>query len=441
MTYIAVLLCLAAAAPTAPIPPFGCSLDPGDGPGFPRFGGYIAAYLAQWPEPAKTPESKTPLDDKWYGPYKNASGRKWIAQINEWYLEGKASGLTQDTFRSFDNGHSGIRAYCCPQMRIESPVDAFGARFENIFPSRVTMGVQSYGINGKSVIETYSSELLRTFYESKPAKPIFQRVYRTFYENNFLFIAPAVGSFGKTGDAFTFLSPFYLHSVGASGTDAKLMRPFVLASAALPRDLKTRMLRTGLFVPTLMYLFKSNLTGDIKSPEAHVAAYSLPEEAAEDSEGPTPILDRLLNAAHCLDHIPPVCRLRVETASVETDGNHNYGSDAYHEENTYAFTGALREGQTFDLKVDLHYSWTDGNRPITAYYASVLRGKATIESLNPEGSLLKVRIPWTPMGKLRDYRTDVLVLVNDGAYYSAPAYISVRIIHKLDPLILGIKVQ
>ena len=90
------------------------------------------------------------------------------------------------------------------------------------------------------------------------------------------------------------------------------------------------------------------------------------------------------------------------------------------------------------MSLDLRFSWTDENRPIESYDSSVLRGAATIEKLNSEGSRISVRIPWTATNNKTDLRTDVLLLVHDGTYYSAPAYISLRHIHKLDPLTLGI---
>lgn len=53
-------------------------------------------------------------------------------------------------------------------------------------------------------------------------------------------------------------------------------------------SLKTRMLQNGLLAPTLMGLFKGNIAGSIKSPDAHVPAYTLPAEAADDFDGPRP---------------------------------------------------------------------------------------------------------------------------------------------------------
>ncbi len=425
-----------------PVPPFGASLD-GTSGDFTWSEGFFIGNLAQWPQHSGEPGAVMPLAyGQWTGgPYKNPSGQRWVDQINAWYREGTAAGLTQDAFRSFDNGHSGLRKDAYPQLRVEKAVANFGNPAENIFRPRVTMGVQSYGMGGRSVIEESSRGMLRQFATVGGKPPPFQRFYRLFYENNFLFVAPAVGSYSKENDTFAFLSPFYLHSIGASGTDAKLLKPIVYASAALPPALKTRMLRQGQLVPSLLYLFKNNIAADITSPDAHVPAYTLPAEAADDFDGPTPFLDGLLNDAHNLTHIPPVCRLRVTKFSVEVEGEPRYGNTAYHEENQYAVSGALRPGQSFVIEADLRYSWTDDNLPVDHYYAKILRGDAAIESLNEEGSVLRITIAWAPTNNRNDLRADLLFLVHDGAYYSAPAYISVRHIHKLDPITLGIKAQ
>ena len=421
--------------------PFGSSLKSPTGPGGSWNDGFNASHLATWPEPAEKPTAPLPLSDGLWtgGPYKNAAGNRWVAQINTWYQEGTAAGLTQDTFRSLDNGHSSINLRAYPQMNSLAALPDFGNTWENLFQPRATMGVQSYGVQGKSVIEASSQVVIRSFYESGGKVRTFQEFYRRFYENNFLFVAPAVGSFTKDTDAFAFLSPFYLHSIGASGTDARLLKPLVLASAALPPALKTRMLRMGLFAPTLMRLFKTHIASDPLSPEAHAPAYTLPAESADDFEGPSPFLDKLLKSAHDLTHIPPVCRFQQQSTAIEVHGDHGYGNTAYFETSPYAYAGVLRQDQTLVMTVDLRFSWTDRNRPISAYYAKVLRGTATIEPLNKDKSVVKITVPWMLTKGKGDLRTDILLMVNDGAYLSAPAYISVRHLARTDPITLGIK--
>jgi hypothetical protein len=395
--------------------------------------------LASWPPPLRGENSPRPLafhEGDW--PYNNEAGRHWVEQINAWYDEGLAAGLSQDTFRSFDVGHSSVRLSIYPQLNSVQAVPNFGHNAKFVFPDRVTFGVQSYGTDGMSIIEAHSNAIIRGFYESKSDDVGFQKFYQTFYDFNFLFISPAVGSYSESTDKFSFLSPYYLHAIGMSGSDAALLKPLIYASAAMPPEIKTRALRTGRYVPALLYLFKSALLADIRSPEAHRPAYALPDEAAADWTGPAPFLDRLIQAAHDLSHLPPVCQITVNSLAVEAIEQRDGADRAYAEISRYGVTGTLRKGQELRIVVDLSESWTDGGRRIVEYHASTLCGQATITSANESGSSYEVRIPWMLPGKTHDKRTDILLLVHDGTYYSAPAYLSIRHINELDPIVRNI---
>lgn len=397
--------------------------------------------LGLWPA-ADTAMDIPPLKfDTWAGPYKNEAGRNCVERVNKWYAEGTAAGLSQDIFRSFDAGHSGLRIAFFPQMKALEPVPSFGQACRNVFPERVTFGVQSYGAEGSSVIERHTREIIRRYYKGELSDVGFQKFFQLFYENNFLFAAPAVGTFSQTEDGFSFLSPFYLHSVGASGTDAQLLKPLVFASAALPPTIKTRALRAGCYVPTLLYLFKNAVAENIRAPDAHLAAYTLPDEAGDGWTGSAPFLDALVTGAHELQHLPPVCCLKLNSVRLGCAEERNYAKRAYVEATRYNVTASLRRGQTLELVLDLSHSWTDGDRPICEYHAAVLRGTATIAPRADDGSLLELRIPWTLSDVTHNYRTDILFLVNDGTYDSAPAYVSVRHIHDLDPMVLGIRAE
>ena len=70
----------------------------------------LSNYVIDWPEYiSNNVTRKLPLTfasgDK---PYANAAGKAMIDQINRWFEEGTAAGLSQDTFRSFDSNHSRI---------------------------------------------------------------------------------------------------------------------------------------------------------------------------------------------------------------------------------------------------------------------------------------------------------------------------------------------
>ena len=359
-----------------------------------------------------------------------------MARINAWYEEGTAAGLWQDTFRSFDDGHSSLRQVY-PQLTFLEAIRTYHDPCGGIFGPRVTVGVQSLGVRdgGTWAVADYAARsAIRAAHETGSVNPVqSQSFYRLLYERNFLLVAPAVGSFADTADRFRFLSPFYLHSVGRSGTDARLLKPLVFAAAALPPDLKTRMLRQGLYVPTLLWLFKGQFGSGIRDESAHRPAYSLPAEAWSDSVDQSPFLDGLVETARSLRHIPPVARTVIDARLTRADYEH----PPYAEITPYGFFGALRRGETVELTVDLRRSWVDKGQSIREYFAELLRGPGSIGFLNPEHSLLRFRIPWTSTTDPAGIRTDVLLLVNDGVHDSAPAYVSVRHLQDSEKEMIG----
>jgi len=425
--------------------PFGCPLDSTDclGPSCPE--GCTKHPLSDWPEVSDPDRVAVPLRED--SPYAGGLGVAWARRINAAYKEGRAAGLAQDTFRSYDRDHSSLPMYFYPQMNVADPLPSYLSVCKGILTDRVTMGVQSLGVSGygalgmqgRSIIEFNMRSAILAVYNSETVtrRPT-ESFYKTFYENNFFFVAPAVDTFTPERDSFTFLSPLYLNSIGASGTDSILLQPLVFVSAALPPELKTRIMRKGLFVPTMMGLFKSHIAGDITDAAAHVPAYNLPEKATAGYKGETSFLDGILTAAQGLTHIPPVARLKVVEATMKHEAR---PLPTFFADNLYSVVGTLQKGQTLAITIDLSYGWIDDGQSIERYTAKKLRGSGEIERLNDEGSLVKLTIPWALTPLTHDMRSDFLFLVNDGAYNSAPAYVSIRHIHQLDPLVTSIRVK
>ena len=142
--------------------------------------------------------------------------------------------------------------------------------------------------------------------------------------------------------------------------------------------------------------------------------------------------------AQGLTHIPPVARLKVIDATVK---NETRVRATFYADNVYSVVGTVQKGQTYVITIDLSYGWTDDGQSIVRYTSKKLRGSGEIELLNEEGSLVKLTIPWALTPLTHDMRSDFLFLVHDGTYDSAPAYVSIRHIHQLDPLVTGIRVK
>jgi hypothetical protein len=343
---------------------------------------------------------------------------------------------------------------------IEQPVGREVCKL--LFEPRVNYAVRSlaiggpeYGYNTVNITDYNEKNKIRAaFYKSltDPAvtPPVFgdiflrnylktgesQTYFRKFYENNILFATPAVRSYSY-GDVFAVLSPFVLQSSGASGTDARLLNPIIRASAAIPKPLKERIMNLQMLTPTLMQLFKTSISmGDYANQAAHTVAYILPPEAndvklaslkAYDTAPPmsAPFLELITQNASTLTHIPPVARMKVLEYKIFNTSSRKYYTEPFFEQDVYGAHGALRLGEVLELTVDLWDSWTDA-KEIAAYTSKVIRGVGSIQKLTPDGSIVKITIPYAAELSSVNTRSDVLLYVNDGKYNSAPAYISIK---------------
>ena len=131
----------------------------------------------------------------------------------------------------------------------------------------------------------------------------------------------------------------------------------------------------------------------------------------------------------------------------------------------YLITAALKEGQALDLEIDLSGSWMDEGRSMKGTFGMILREpesgataeeelkrllvkyterhpsiiqlRKRIEEAKGNGSSLtkvdgekgryRLRVSWQRASSAEALkRTDVALLVNDGDYDGAPAYISIR---------------
>ncbi len=432
-------------------------------------------YVATWPNAISSKVSKkSPLKfESWDKPYGDDAGKAVVDQINTWFEEGSAAGLSQDAFRSFDSDHSKVGAVY-PQMTMAKPVADYRPAQQAIFSERVTFGVQSLGFHtsvfdeAMAIVEFH--DRCKILEQVKPShlkrkvgveRPVIEAsFYRALYESNCLLICPAVWNYqvrqdGSHHDNLSFLSPFFLYSLGKSGSDSYLMKPILYAAASLPSDLKTRMLRTGTYVPSLLGLFKGQLgEGDLLKVTAHPSAYALPETGL--------FLEPLINKVHELKHIPPVTRVSL------VGGKSN---DLVLANERYLITSALREGQTLELKIDLSDSWTDAGKKLVAAEGKILREpdstatlkaelkkllvefterhplveqtRARIKKAQGQQSTLtrvvgqetrwRLRVPWQPMSTTTGLkRTDVVFVASDGTYQGAPAYVSVRHLQRSD---------
>ena len=205
----------------------------------------------------------------------------------------------------------------------------------------------------------------------------------------------------------------------------------------MPPSLETRILRRGLLVPTLMHLFKQHYAGGLRGDDAHVPAFTLPPEARADWGQGAERLSALVDAAHGLTHIPPVARLGGVTLGVEDSTRPRYARAAYSRIGPHHVAVVLRPGETLDLDFDLSESFVDAGRSIREYSARLLRGPGELVKRSGDGARWNLRVAWSPALPGGGLRTDVVLLVSDGSYDSAPAYVSIKHVQPFERKLLG----
>ncbi len=115
---------------------------------------------------------------------------------------------------------------------------------------------------------------------------------------------------GTNGDVFASITPYWITTAGRSWSDLPYLKAALLASAALPRDVKAEAVRRGLLTPTILTLVRKSLRGvrsddDYLSARAHPTAF--PPNAVDTN--------RLVAAARemTIDAIAPVVPIAVES--------------------------------------------------------------------------------------------------------------------------------
>ncbi|KAF0219889.1 MAG: HYR domain-containing [Geobacteraceae bacterium] len=230
-------------------------------------------------------------------------------------------------------------------------------------------------------------------------------------------------------DLYTALVPCYYNSIGSSGSETMALTKLLIAGGYLPRDLKPALLRNGLFIPTMLYIWKAALPYDV--PHDHelkhrVAYTSYGDGSANDYGGsnvnqvsvianrydPTAHLRNMVNLAKSMTVAPPIALLR----HLETTGG-TLGSS-----NTTAIRVNQGSGETVSVRVSLEDSYDLQKLPLSIR-ATVLYGNKDTAVVHERGTIYSITVPHDP--KLPQGRTVVAFVPNNGITDGNPAMVSI----------------
>jgi hypothetical protein len=355
--------------------------------------------------------------------------------LRQWEAEGSAAGNTNDWYDNRDGGHSLLEVAPYPQLQVVKYSDEDRkARRDWALQTKVQPRVV-FGNSSTSASATTGGSNPRNAYCERGGLEMLAKQYRA----NNLYIYPEHHDHDPDtdpdegyGDLYPANTPYLLISQGSSGSDQPFMRALPFTLAAFRPEVKARLVAKGLLMPTVQMIFRSSCKTvakpeDYLTPKAHPTVF----------EGGNVDALRMVKLAHEItaDRLPPMAQLELlshETAA-PWRGYFDLAPDELHAETEDAIAMIFRAAKTARrLVVDAGNSFDLNDRPLT-YHWVLLRGdpaKVRITPLNEKKSRAEIVLTWherapvTPGSALASSRVDIGVFVHNGAYYSAPAFIT-----------------
>ena len=356
--------------------------------------------------------------------------------LRKWDSEGTAAGNMGDWYDNRDRGHSmlGLKPY--PQVQLhpytpeERKTNSDWALQPIVLPKVV------FGNSSTAAAPPQGGSNPRTLY----ASPGGLRLGYAQYRRNNIYMYPAHHDFtagrngfngGYYGDLYPTNSPYLIISLGSSGSDQPFMKAIPFTLAAFRPDVKAKLVADGLLMPTLQMILRAS-SKQVKEPADYLTGKAHPPVF---NGGDVDAL-KMVKMAHEMEvgAIPPEVELKVVEEDTAQPGR-DY-CDPYSEEigdtpgviaRVFRATTATRR-----MVVSAVETKDPNGRPLKFEWV-VLQGdpaKVTIKPQNEGGSVAEITIGYHdrgPSASVKDIasnRVDIGVFAHNGAYYSAPAFVT-----------------
>jgi hypothetical protein len=354
--------------------------------------------------------------------------------IRRWHNEGTAAGNYGDLYDNHDRDHSNMAYKRFPQLtRIEygdgakiSNLD-WGSQIHMLF-NNVVIGNSSTSLVTKKVWRSQTRLLCS---RSDTANKFYNQ-----YANNHLYFYPEhrdydAGHNGKGpekgyGDVFFANVPYAITSKGSSGSDRPFMRAVALTLAAFRPEVKQKLVKTKLLMPTVQMIFR-RCNRDVVSDEIYLSGLAHPPVFDAMTLNPMGMVE--MAQSMTLEHLPPLSRIRMvrETAPTDKDRSEILFNTLHAIARVHRTKEYVRK-----MQIDASPSF-DANKEELTFHWKVLLGDADrikIQKLNENGSQVGIEIPWHdrfPIAEGSDMETnrvDIGCFVSNGTWFSPPSIIS-----------------
>jgi hypothetical protein len=376
--------------------------------------------------------------------------------LRKWWKEGTAAGNVGDWYDNRDRGHSDLHLAPYPQLQrvVYSPEEL--RRRQDWALTLRTRPFVTFGNSSTSAPPTLGGSNPRHAYCWPGGLALLYRQYR----GNNVYVYPEhqdhdqgpwyrrpLGETAKSsdhdpghngrpdgyGDLYPANSPYLITSQGSSGSDQPFMRALPLTLAAFRPEVKARLVKAGLLMPTVQMILRSS-NKHLKGPKDYLTGKAHPTVF----EGSLVDELKMVRLAHDIrrDNIPPMVQLKVVKEDVPLNGRDYFEPEGLTEKlaDTPCVIARVWRGKDFRrrLVVSAEGSYDLSRRPLTFHWV-LLRGdprRVTIRPLNRARSVAELvvayheRRPIAPGAALESNRVDVGVFVHNGVYHSAPGFVT-----------------
>ena len=357
--------------------------------------------------------------------------------LRTWYTEGTCAGNWGDLYDNHDQDHSNMRHQDFPQLtRVEFDREAREAGIHSGLQVAALYNAPTLGNSSTAVTSG-------PFWRSLPRAGLANQLHvaRLFmqYRHNHLYMYPehrdhdpGDKSANGHGDVYPANTPYLLISQGSSGSDKVFLEAMACTMAAFHPEVKALLVRKGLLMPTLQMLLRRHLK-PVQWPEDYLTGKAHPTVF----KGGDLNVKAMVIAAHKMttNALPPVVQVGVVEETTSERGTH-YFDPSFNERlfDTPAAIARIHRTVQRDRRmvVSAGNSGDMHGRELKWHWV-VLRGdpdRIRITPLNEPGSTAELvvqhhtRRPIAPGSNMESSRVDIGVIVHNGVYYSAPAFVS-----------------
>ena len=352
-------------------------------------------------------------------------------KINAWFREGTAAGNVGDFYDNHDTNHSKPALQNFPQVtQILFDDQTRKLNFHTGLQTRFLFNGVVMGNSSTALVNgPYWRSQARLAYVNKRQAAI---LYLQYINNHIYCYPEHQDHDAKHGDTFAANTPYIIISQGSSWSDQPVMNGILYTLAAFRPEVKEMLIKNNALMPTMQLILRY-CHDNLKEPEDYLTGLAHPTvfKAAGFNHG------RMVDSAHALtkETLPPLVKLKV-VEDDESQVGRDFFDIANRQEIFTTPCAIARVHRTTNYKYRMVVSAeesSDLNGRDLTYHWKVLRGDAeriTVKPLNESGSKVELLVPFHPKQeigdgtKLESSRVDIGCFVNNGLFYSAPAFVT-----------------